>query len=82
LSCNNVAVKSRSNVAKIAKGIGCSSQGVNKVKEEYKTIDEYIKTFPAGIQSILEKMRLTIRKVVPEAAEAISYRMPTFKLKR
>ncbi|MGI0029855.1 MAG: iron chaperone [Nitrososphaera sp.] len=43
-------------------------------------MDEYIKTFPKDVQGILEKMRQTIRKVAPEATEAISYQMPTFKL--
>ena len=43
-------------------------------------MDEYIKTFPKDVQSILEKMRQTIRKAAPEAVEAISYQMPTFKL--
>lgn len=46
----------------------------------FKTMDEYIKTFPKDVQGILEKMRQTIRKVAPEATEAISYQMPTFKL--
>jgi uncharacterized protein YdhG (YjbR/CyaY superfamily) len=50
------------------------------VKEEYTTIDEYIRTFPAGVQSILQKMRQTIREAAPGATEAINYRMPTFKL--
>ena len=49
-------------------------------KERFETIDGYIKTFPADIQSILEKMRHTIRKAAPEAVEAISYQIPTFKL--
>lgn len=49
-------------------------------KRQFKTIDEYIKTFPRDIQSILKKMRQTIRKAAPEAEEAISYQMPTFKL--
>ncbi len=49
-------------------------------KKQFKTIDEYIKTFPKDVQSILEKMRQTIRKAAPEAVEAISYQMPTFKL--
>jgi uncharacterized protein YdhG (YjbR/CyaY superfamily) len=49
-------------------------------EEQFKTIDGYIKTFPAHIQSILEKMRQTIRKAAPEAVEAISYQIPTFKL--
>jgi uncharacterized protein YdhG (YjbR/CyaY superfamily) len=43
------------------------------------TIDEYIETFPVEIQSILEKLRRTIRKAAPEAAEVISYQMPAFK---
>jgi uncharacterized protein YdhG (YjbR/CyaY superfamily) len=50
------------------------------MKAEYKTIDEYIQTFPENIQTILEKMRQTIRKAAPEAVETISYRMPAFKL--
>jgi len=48
--------------------------------KKFKTMDEYIKTFPKDVQSILEKMRQTIRKATPEAVEAISYQMPTFKL--
>ncbi len=48
--------------------------------KQFKTIDEYIKTFPADTRRILEKMRQTIRKAAPEAVEAISYQMPTFKL--
>jgi len=47
---------------------------------EYKTIDEYISTFPHNIQIILEKIRQTIHKAAPEAVEAIAYQMPTFKL--
>ena len=45
-----------------------------------RTIDEYIAGFPPDIQAILEKIRTTIRKAAPHAEEAISYRMPTFKL--
>ena len=46
-----------------------------------KTIDEYIVRFPEDVQAILQKIRLTIRETVPNAEEAISYQMPTFKLK-
>lgn len=49
-------------------------------KIQFKTMDEYIKTFPEDVQSILEEMRQTIKKAAPEAVEAISYQMPTFKL--
>jgi uncharacterized protein YdhG (YjbR/CyaY superfamily) len=44
------------------------------------TIDEYKRGFPKDVQLILEKVRQTIRKAAPGAAEAISYQMPTFKL--
>ena len=47
--------------------------------KQYKTIDEYIKTFPEDVQIILNKIRQTIRKAAPEATEAISYQMPAFK---
>ena len=46
-----------------------------------KNIDEYIAGFPEEIQAILEKIRATIRRAVPEAEEAIKYQMPTFTLK-
>ena len=48
---------------------------------QYRTIDEYIKNFPSDIQDILRRLRQTIKKAAPEATEAISYQMPTFKLK-
>jgi uncharacterized protein YdhG (YjbR/CyaY superfamily) len=48
--------------------------------QQYKSIDEYIKTFPPDVQSILEKIRQTIREAAPEAKEVISYQMPAFKL--
>lgn len=44
------------------------------------SIDEYIAAFPPDIQSILEKIRLMIRKTAPEAKEKISYQMPAFAL--
>ena len=49
-------------------------------KKAFKTIDEYIRTFPKDVQTILEKMRKTIREAAPGAVETISYQMPTFKL--
>jgi len=49
-------------------------------KSNFKTIDDYIKSFPEDIQKILETVRQTIKKAAPEAEEAISYQMPTFKL--
>ena len=49
--------------------------------KEYRTIDEYIRSFPKEIQARLEDLRALIRKAAPEATEKISYRMPTFFLK-
>ncbi len=45
-----------------------------------KTIDEYIAGFPRDVQEILAKIRMTIRKAAPGAAETIKYRMPNFTL--
>jgi uncharacterized protein YdhG (YjbR/CyaY superfamily) len=52
----------------------------NVTRRQVETIDEYIESFPEDVQSILEKMRQTIQKAAPEAEEAISYQIPTFKL--
>jgi uncharacterized protein YdhG (YjbR/CyaY superfamily) len=45
------------------------------------TVDEYIAGFPPDVQAILQKIRATIRKAAPQAAETITYRMPTFTLR-
>ena len=44
----------------------------------YTTIDEYIALFPADVQSRLQEIRRAIREAAPEAAEKISWQMPTF----
>jgi uncharacterized protein YdhG (YjbR/CyaY superfamily) len=45
-----------------------------------KDIDEYIAAFSPEVQSILMKIRATIREAVPEAEEKISYQIPAFTL--
>jgi len=45
-----------------------------------KNIDSYIASFSPEVQSILQKIRVTIRKAAPDAKETISYRIPTFTL--
>ena len=45
-----------------------------------KDIDEYIAAFSPEVQSILQKIRLTIRQATPKAKETISYQMPAFRL--
>jgi uncharacterized protein YdhG (YjbR/CyaY superfamily) len=49
-------------------------------KTDYKSVDEYISTFPKDIQKTLEQVRQTIKKSAPEAEETINYQIPTFKL--
>ena len=48
-------------------------------KTDYKSIDEYIAAHDADEQKVLQKMRETIHKAVPEVEEVISYQVPAFK---
>jgi uncharacterized protein YdhG (YjbR/CyaY superfamily) len=45
-----------------------------------RDIDEYIAAFSPEVQSILEKIRVTIREAAPGAQGKISYRIPAFTL--
>lgn len=54
---------------------------MSTTKTNFTTIDEYIATFPAATQTLLQQMRATIQAAAPEATEKISYQMPTFALK-
>jgi len=49
-------------------------------KTDYKSIDEYIAAQPEAIQPVLERVRGIITKAAPQAEEAISYQIPTFRL--
>ncbi len=49
-------------------------------KKPITTIDEYIAAFPADVQPLLQGVRRAIRKAAPEAAETMSYGIPTFDL--
>jgi uncharacterized protein YdhG (YjbR/CyaY superfamily) len=44
------------------------------------SIDEYIAAHPPAVRTILRKIRRTVSDAVPNAEEAISYRMPAFTL--
>jgi len=52
---------------------------MKKSKKEFKTIDEYIATFPKNVQVILEEFRRAVREAAPNSTETISYQMPAFK---
>ena len=49
-------------------------------RREFRTIDEYINSFPPGIREILEQLRTTIHENAPGAQETITYGIPTFTL--
>jgi uncharacterized protein YdhG (YjbR/CyaY superfamily) len=44
------------------------------------TVDAYIASAPEKARPALEQIRSLIHRVVPEAGEKISYRMPTFTI--
>ena len=49
-------------------------------KSPAATIDDYLSALPAERRSALAALRDQIRAAAPEASEAISYGLPTFKL--
>src|SRR5262249_8752141 len=44
-----------------------------------KTVDEYLSRLPNDSHAALTKLRATIKSIVPDASEVISYGIPTFK---
>ena len=44
------------------------------------TIDEYLRNLAADKRSALRHLRKTIRSVIPDAEECISYQIPAFRL--
>jgi uncharacterized protein YdhG (YjbR/CyaY superfamily) len=50
------------------------------MENKFSDMDAYIQSFPGPTRDILSKIRTTIRLSAPDAEEAISYQMPTFKL--
>lgn len=51
------------------------------MESKFKTVDEYMVSFPTYVQEILEKIRAIVKKAAPTAEERISYGMPGYKLK-
>jgi len=51
---------------------------MEKSTKELKTFKDYKIEYPPEIQQRLEEIRQTIKSVVPEAKERISYNMPSF----
>ena len=49
-------------------------------EHKFTSVDEYIGSFPPDVQEVLQEVRRTIRAVVPDAGEKISYQIPTITL--
>jgi len=52
---------------------------MDKMPRKFKTVDEYLSTFPESTRSKLQDLRDVIRKAAPGAEEVISYNMPAIK---
>ncbi len=48
--------------------------------QSYATVDEYLANFSGEARTKLDTLRKTIKEIVPEAGEKISYGIPTFYL--
>jgi uncharacterized protein YdhG (YjbR/CyaY superfamily) len=46
----------------------------------FATVDEYVESLPENVQTVMAGIRRSIRTVVPDVGETISYDMPTFIL--
>ena len=49
------------------------------MKTEFKSVADYINSFPKEIQHILSNIRTTIKEKAPDAVESIAYGMPAYK---
>jgi uncharacterized protein YdhG (YjbR/CyaY superfamily) len=47
---------------------------------QWRTVEEYIGSFPDDVQAVLREVRRRILSVVPEAGETISYQIPAMTL--
>lgn len=50
------------------------------MQRQPSTIDEYLRSVPEDRRRALARLRTTIRSIVPDAEECISYRIPAFRL--
>jgi len=52
-------------------------EGLSDVR--FNTVDEYLSALPVKARKHMDQIRLTVKHLVPEAEEVISYNMPAFK---
>ena len=51
-----------------------------KYLKKYKTVDEYISSFPQDKKNLLSEIRKAIKEAEPDAEEVISYNMPAIRM--
>jgi uncharacterized protein YdhG (YjbR/CyaY superfamily) len=51
----------------------------DETRKSYKDIESYLADQPPAVRTLLEELRQTIKKAVPQATELISYQMPAFR---
>ena len=51
----------------------------NAVMPKYEDVDDYMTGLPDDRRAAMEQLRSTIRAAAPDAIEAISYNMPSFR---
>jgi uncharacterized protein YdhG (YjbR/CyaY superfamily) len=49
-------------------------------RTDFTSVDDYISTHPAEMQTVLRRVRGAIRAAMPDAEETISYHIPAFRL--
>lgn len=50
-------------------------------RTQFRDVNDYLARLPKASRDALENLRRTIKSIVPEAVEVISYQIPTFKYK-
>ena len=54
--------------------------GIGITLPKFNSIEAYLATLPKDRRTALERLRKTIRSVIPKAEECFSYAMPAFRL--
>lgn len=49
------------------------------MKSSIETVDAYLEQQPEKVRAVLQKLRQTVKQLVPQAEEVISYQIPAFK---
>jgi uncharacterized protein YdhG (YjbR/CyaY superfamily) len=75
------AVETKSPKASAAKSVASktATKGRPSMATKPTTIDDYLSHVDAETKQLLQALRQTIRKLVPDAEECISYSMPAFR---